>query len=300
MKNFIHPMEFLFFIILLISQTCFSQDTCFVTVKYGENPSAGKFAKINGIRMYYETYGDISKQPLLLIHGNGGYIYAERFQIEHFKDKYYIIVADSRFHGKTENGSELLTYDLMAKDYNSLLDYLKIDSAYIIGQSDGGIIGLLLAMNYPKKIKKLVTTSPNLRADTTALEKWAVELIRKDLDEVEKKIKSGDTSEDLIRQRTQLNLMDKYPNISINELAKIQAQVLIMAGDGDVIKLGHILEIYQNIPRAQLFIMPGATHFMLREEYSLFNQIVERFLDNPFKRPTTKELLLKPKTQIIN
>ncbi|MCX6262010.1 MAG: alpha/beta hydrolase, partial [Bacteroidia bacterium] len=110
---------------------------------------------------------------------------------------------------------------------------------------------------------------------------------------VEKRINSGDKSEDNIRQKSQLNLMDKYPNIKNDELAKIQAPVLIMAGDGDVIKLEHILEIYQNIPNSQLFIMPGATHFMLREEYSLFNQIAERFLNNPFKRPTTKELLLK-------
>jgi pimeloyl-ACP methyl ester carboxylesterase len=293
MKNATHCLGFLFFIFLSISPFCDSQDTCSVTIKYGENSDAGKFAKVNGIRMYYETYGDIFKQPLLLIHGNGGYIYAERCQIEHFKNKYYIIVADSRFHGKTENGSELLTYDLMAKDYNSLLDFLRIDSAYIIGQSDGGIIGLLLAMNYPKKVKKLVATGPNLRPDTTALQEWAVELTRKDLNEVEKKINQGDTSKNLIRQRSQLNLMDKYPNIRNDELAKIQAQVLVMAGDGDVIKLEHILEIYQNIPNSQLFIMPGATHFMLRDEYSLFNQITERFLDNPFKRPTTKELLLK-------
>jgi pimeloyl-ACP methyl ester carboxylesterase len=74
---------------------------------------------------------------------------------------------------------------------------------------------------------------------------------------------------------------------------EILAPVLVMAGDGDIIKLEHILDIYQNIPKAQLFIMPGATQFMLRDEYSLFNQITERFLDNPFKRPTTKELLLK-------
>ena len=293
MKNFIHSFGFLFFIILSIPQTCFSQDTCFVTIRYGENSEAGKYAKVNGIKMYYEIYGDISKQPLLLIHGNGGYIYAERCQIEHFKDKYYVIVADSRYHGKTENGYETLTYDLMAKDYNSLLDFLKIDSAYIIGQSDGGIIGLLLAMDYPEKVKKLVAAGPNLRPDTTALQKWAVELTRKDLDEVEKKIKGGDTSENLARLRSQLNLMDKYPDIRNSELAKIKAPVLIMAGDGDLIKLEHILDIYQNIPNSQLFIMPGATHFMLREEYSLFNQIVERFLDNPFKRPTTKELLLK-------
>jgi pimeloyl-ACP methyl ester carboxylesterase len=289
MKNFIHSIGFLFFFILFISQTCFSQDTCFVTVKYGENPSAGKFAKINGIRMYYETYGDISKQPLLLIHGNGGYIYAERCQIEHFKDKYYVIIADSRFHGKTENGSELLTYDLMAKDYNSLLDHLKIDSAYIIGQSDGGIIGLLLAMNYPKKVKKLVTTAPNLRADSTALPKWYIELDRNDLKEVEKRINQGDTSTNLIRQKSQINLMVKYPNIINNELAKIKAPVLVIAGDGDIIKLKHILDIYQNISKAKLFIMPGATHFMLREKYSLFNQMTERFLDNPFKKPTTKD-----------
>jgi len=248
---------------------------------------------VNGIRMYYETYGDPAKQPLLLIHGNGGYIYAERCQIENFKDRYYVIVADNRFHGKTENGSVELTYDLMAEDYNSLLDFLKIDSIYIIGQSDGGIIGLLIAMNYPKKVKKLVTTAPNLRVDKTTLPEWYIQLDRNDLKEVEKKIARGDTSADIFRLKSQISLMVKYPNISKKELAKIKAPVLVMAGDGDVIKLEHILDIYQNIPKAQLFIMPGATHFMLREEYSLFNQIAERFLDNPFKRPTTKEQLFE-------
>jgi pimeloyl-ACP methyl ester carboxylesterase len=291
MKNFIHSIGFLFFIILFISQTCFSQDTCFVTIKYGDNPDAGKFAVVNGIRMYYETYGDPANQPLLLIHGNGGYIYAERCQIEHFKDRYYVIIADSRFHGKTENGPEELTYDLMAKDYNSLLDFLKIDSVNIIGQSDGGIIGLLMAMNYPKKVKKLVTTAPNLRADKTALPEWYIKFNKKDLKETDDKINRGNTSDDLFRLRSQINLMVKYPNISNKELAKIKAPVLVMAGDGDIIKLEHILDIYQNIPKAQLLIMPGATHFMLREEYSLFNQIAGRFLDNPFKRPTTKEQL---------
>ena len=179
----------------------------------------------------------------------------------------------------------------MAEDYNALLDFLKIDSAFIFGQSDGGIIGLLLAINYPKKVKKLVTTAPNLQPDSTALEGWLMEYTRNELNKVEKKINQGNTSEELIRQRAQLNLMDKYPDISINELKKIKAQVLVMASDVDCIKLEHILEIYKNIPKAQLFIMPGATHFMLREEYSLFNQMVERFLDSPFKRPTTKELL---------
>jgi pimeloyl-ACP methyl ester carboxylesterase len=243
--------------------------------------------------MYYEIYGDPTGQPLLLIHGNGGSIFSERCQIEYFKNQYHIIIADSRFHGKTENGSELLTYELMAKDYNALLDYLKIDSAYIIGQSDGGIIGLLIAISYPKKVKKLVTTGPNLRPDSTALPTWDIELTRNEIKEIESKMNKGDTSKELLRLWATQNLMDKYPSITNNELSKIKAEVLVMAGDADVIKLEHILEIFQNIHKAQLFIMPGATHFMLRSEYALFNQIVERFLNNPFKRPTTKEILLQ-------
>ena len=283
----------LFFSLLFNCILCFCQDTCYYTIKYGENEKAGKYAFVNGIKMYYETYGNPAKQQLLLIHGNGGDIFAERCQIEYFRNRYYVIAADSRFHGKTENGSEPLTYDLMAKDMNELLDQLKIDSAYIIGQSDGAIIGLLLAINYPGKVSKLAATSPNLRPDSTALPVWWINYLKEDLGKAEIKLKENNSSPTFLREWTYLNLMDKYPDISNEELSKIQAKVLIMAGDGDMIKLEHILEIYQNIPNAQLFIMPGATHFMLREEYSLFNQIVGRYLDNSFIRPSTRDLLDK-------
>eukprot|EP01136_Pigoraptor_vietnamica_P010480 Opistho-1_new@48138 len=168
-------MKFILLIISFsISADVFSQDTCITSEKYGQNISAGKFAQVNNIKMYYETYGDSSKQPLLLIHGNGGYINAERCQIEYFRSQYYVIIADSRFQGKSDNGNEELTFDLLAKDYNALLNYLKIDSAYIIGQSDGGIIGLMMAIQYPKKVKKLVATSPNIRPDSIALYHWVI------------------------------------------------------------------------------------------------------------------------------
>lgn len=235
--------------------------------------------------MYYEIYGDPSKQPILIIHGNGGSIFSGRCQIEHFKDKYFIIVADSRYHGKSENGSKPLTYDLLTDDYNELLDQLKIDSAYIIGQSDGAIVGLLLAMNYPKKVKKVAAAGPNIKPDSSAFYDWELNL----LDIALKSFNVNDTSYMAIRQRSQVDLMAKYPNLNSDELSKIKAQVLIMAGDEDAIKLEHILDIYHHIPNAHLLIMPGATHFMLREEYALFNQMVERFFDNPFKRPTTKQ-----------
>lgn len=286
-------MKFIFLIISFsISADVFSQDTCITSVNYGQNIPAGKFAQVNNIKMYYETYGDSYRQPLLLIHGNGGYINAERCQIEYFRSKYYVIIADSRFQGKSDNGNEELTFDLLAKDYNALLNYLKIDSAYIIGQSDGGIIGLMMAIQYPNKVKKLVATSPNIRPDSNALYRWVIVDMEKTIKQMEDKIARGDTLNETLRNLTVTNLDYKYPNLKNVELLKIKAEVLIMAGDADMIKLEHIVEMYQNIPKSQLFIMPGATHFMLRSEHALFNQIVERFLNNPFKRPTTKAIIV--------
>jgi hypothetical protein len=85
--------------IFLTYLNSFGQDTCYTKFPYGINSETGQYVEINGIRMYYETYGEGVMQPLLLIHGNGGSIYSERYQIEYFKDKYFTIVADSRFHG---------------------------------------------------------------------------------------------------------------------------------------------------------------------------------------------------------
>lgn len=288
-----YKVTILLLLIISIPATIFSQTKCNTTMNYGENIQVGNYAKVNGIKIYYEIYGDTSKQPLLLIHGNGGSINSERCQIEYFKDKYKVIIADSRFHGKSENGSLDLTYDLMADDYKLFLDHLKIDSANIIGQSDGAIIGLIIAMKYPNKVKKLIATSPNLRPDNSAIHQWDIDGVSRDLINVEKQISEGNSSPEIIREKAYLKLMDKYPNIKNEELSKITSPVLVMAGDEDVIKLEHILEIYQNIKNAQLFIMPGATHFMLRSEHELFNQICARFLDNPFTRPTTKEIIEK-------
>lgn len=273
------------FLILILSVAfSYGQSDCETSIDYGNNATAGKYANINGIKMYYETYGDATKQPLLLIHGNGGSIKDERCQIEYFKNNFYVIIGDNRFQGKSENGKEELTYNLMAKDYNSLLNQMKIDSTYIIGQSDGGIIGLIMAMDYPKKVKKLVSSSPNIRPDSTAVYQWDIDNIARDLHELEQKIEKGATSNENIKSRALLNLMDKYPNIENKELQKIKSPVLIMGSDADLIKLEHLVAIYQNIPKAQLFIMPGATHEMPVYEHALFNQIASRFLTNPFKK----------------
>src|SRR6476469_43789 len=68
-------------------------------IPYGSNKAVGKYANVNGIKMYYETYGQ--GKPLVLIHGNGGSILTMGYQIQYFSKFYRCIIADSRAHGKS-------------------------------------------------------------------------------------------------------------------------------------------------------------------------------------------------------
>src|SRR6266496_2831395 len=122
-------------------------------INYGDNKEAGNFKKINGINLYYEIYG--TGKPLIFLHGNGGSIRSSSEKIEYFKKYFKVIAIDSRGHGKSiDTTSKQLTYVQMANDIKVLLDSLNIDSAFVSGQSDGGILGLLLAINFPGKISK--------------------------------------------------------------------------------------------------------------------------------------------------
>jgi pimeloyl-ACP methyl ester carboxylesterase len=275
-------------LMLAIVPACTAQSQpCPVTAAYGQNSSAGHFAEVNGIRMYYETYG--SGPFLLLIHGNGGSINGMRCQIAYFSRFYHVIAADSRSHGKTEDGTGRLTYEQMADDLAALLHEIRVDSVAIIGQSDGGILALLLAIRHPSLVNKLVASSPNLRPDTTALAAWVTPIMKADLHEADAMIAKGDRSRNWERVKRWNELMLNEPHIPLADLHRIQAPALILGGDDDEIKPEHLIEIYRNIPKAHLAILPGATHFNHQKQYERYNSIAERFLAQPFARPTAKQ-----------
>src|SRR5881398_4270563 len=168
-------MKFLKFLFVVTIATAnvlpvFAQSP-FDTTMYGKNDKAGQYANIRGFKMYYETYGE--GEPLLIIHGNGGSINNFLYQIPYFSKSYKVIVADSRAQGKSADNGDSLSYEMMADDLNALLDSLHLDSCYVIGWSDGGINGLLLAIRHPDKVKKLAVTGANLWPDTTAINPFA-------------------------------------------------------------------------------------------------------------------------------
>jgi pimeloyl-ACP methyl ester carboxylesterase len=251
---------------------------------YGNNPSAGKYYDVRGFKMYCEVYGE--GEPILLIHGNGGSIRQFVHQIPFFSKKYKIIAADSRSQGKSKDNGDSLTYEMMADDFAALLDTLQIDSAYVIGWSDGGINGLLLASRHPAKVKKLAVTGANLWSDTSALQQDLIDFIQPTYSLLKVKAIKSDTE----KQEWKLTrLMVEEPHIQLTELNKLQAPSLIIAGDNDVIKEEHTLLIYKNIPRAYLWILPNSGHSTLLTYKDAFNKTVDDFFSNPYRLIKGKE-----------
>lgn len=251
-----------------------------ITTPYGNNKEAGKYAAVNGTKIYYEEYG--SGEPLLIIHSCGTDIKAMEYQIEYFKNKYRVIVADSRGQGKSELNSKELSYNLMANDLEELVKQLKLNTINILGWSDGGIIALKMGINNNVNINKIITMGANLRPDTTAINTWAYNQVREIHAENLAMAKKGDKSKDWNKELILDKLLMNQPNIKHNELHKIKAPVLLMIGDRDIIKNKHAVEIYNNIRKAQLCIMPGTNHGAPRNKHKMFNEIANTFLTTTF------------------
>ena len=161
----------------------------------------------------------------------------------------------------------------------TLLDSLHLDSVYVSGQSDGGILGLLLAINHPKKVSKVVTFGANMFPGKKAI-----------YDGIDKLVTDTLRLTRNFQTRRLFELMAEQPNITEKDLQKISCPFLLISGDRDVIRLEHSITMFNNIRKSNLFIMPGATHFGSYEKPELFNAVVMDFFNKPFAMPSTVEM----------
>src|SRR5579875_1175102 len=239
---------YLLFLLFSFTQIACAQSP-FDTTMYGRNEKAGHYLNTRGFRMYYETYGQ--GDPLLIIHGNGGSINNFLFQIPFFSQHYKVILADSRAQGKSVDNSDSLSYEMMTDDLNTLLDSLHLDSCYVIGWSDGGINGLLLAIRHPDKVKKLAVTGANLWPDTSAVNPFVYNWAMNQNASLKNKPQTAETKNEL----KLAHLLSYEPHISLNQLKTIACPTLVIGGDHDVILPKHTMLIAQNIPKSYLWIL---------------------------------------------
>ncbi|MEO8711808.1 MAG: alpha/beta hydrolase [Parafilimonas sp.] len=254
-----------------------AQVSPFDTTIYGRNDAAGHWLKTRGFNMYYEMYGQ--GEPLLIIHGNGGSINNFLYQIPEFSKNYKVILADSRTQGKSVDNGDSLSYEMMTDDLNALLDSLHLDSCYVIGWSDGGINGLLLAIRHPDKVKKLAVTGANLWPDSTAVDpfvyNWAMDY--------NKKLNAEPVNDSTKNERKLGHLLSYEPHITLAELHTIKCPVLVISGDHDVILPKHTMLIAENITKSYLWIIPNSGHSTPVFKKDQFNNVVGDFFKTPYR-----------------
>jgi pimeloyl-ACP methyl ester carboxylesterase len=254
-------------------------------ISYGSNKQAGKYADVNDIKVYYEVYG--AGEPLLLLHGNGGSIQNFEYQIPELSQHFKVVAVDSRAQGKSTDSGQEITYALMASDMSALIDKLQLGSVYVVGWSDGGNVGLELAFAHPQQVKKLVTfganyTHENLMAppDNITMDPNDPRLVK--TTQLLKKYK-GRTDQLSPAVRKKLDeLMEKYPNFTVEQLKQIKIPALVVVGDRDAINIDQTISLFKSLPHSQLFIVPGASHLVPVEQPGFVNSAVIKFLSEPY------------------
>jgi pimeloyl-ACP methyl ester carboxylesterase len=266
------------FTLLLFSVTLFglngmaqSQPSC-EPGEFGHNQRYGQFIAVRGISIYVERYG--KGEPLLLLHGNGGSIANFSCQIPYFEQKYEVIAVDSRAQGKSTDKGDSLSFEMMADDFSELLDSLHLDSCFVLGWSDGGINGLMLAIRHPEKVKKLAITGANLWPDSTAIRpadyKWMASAY--------KELGQQQQTPEIKNTRKLIRLDLTEPHITEDQLQKIKCPTLVIGGDRDIILTEHTVCIARSIPDSYLWILPGSGHATLIDHKDEFNEVVGNFL----------------------
>lgn len=139
---------------------------------------------------------DTGKGPtVLLLHPNSGDIASMEKQIRFLLPNHRVVLPEARGHGKTPLGKDSLTYERITEDVYEIVQYLKLDSCLVFGWSDGGIVGLRLAMKHPETVKRLAIYGANLRPDTGAINAFAVNMVRHDLEFFQQRLDAKDTTQ---------------------------------------------------------------------------------------------------------
>ena len=224
------------------------------------------------------------KPSLVLLHGgmssSGSLL---RNLAPHFDKNYRIAAFDRRGHGRTADTDAPFHYEEMADETIAFLEHLG-GKHYVVGHSDGGNVALIVAMRRPDLLKRVVLVGANYHFDGMRpmpmfhlegeqFEEWATKY-------GELSPSGKEHARDVITKT--LHMFDTEPAFSVDDLAKITVPMLVMAGDDDLMELSHTTSMYEAVPGAQLAIVPGTSHAVLKEKTKLSAKLIRNFFEDEY------------------
>ena len=239
----------------------------------------GGQAQINDISIHYAVYGRGS--PVIFLHGGLANTDYWGLQVPAVAAHHTVVLMDSRGHGRSTRDGRAYGYDLMADDVVALMDNLKIARADIVAWSDGGILGIDLAMRHKDRVGKVFAFAANTVTSGVkdGVEKnptFAAYIARAGREYQARSATPGeyDAFVDQIGR-----MWAEQPNWSDAELKAIDTPILVVDGDHDeAIKREHTEYIAATIPHAGLLILPDTSHFAFLQDPRQFNFAILHFL----------------------
>lgn len=241
------------------------------------------YANVGDIRMYYEMHGE--GVPVLLLHGgtgNGRQAWSKLSPI--LAKQYRLVVPDSRAQGRSTDSDKPLGYDLMTNDVIELMDALDIDRASIVGYSDGGIIGLNLAMRYPQRVLKIIAYGANFHPDglTSASVEWIENVTPENYGDAAyanylSVAPDPDQFGVMLEKVTSMWLSE--PNWTVDDLAQIKTPVFVIDDSlGLTIRPEHVQAMAAAITGSRLALIDDTDHAANTEKPEEFARLVLDFL----------------------
>ena len=238
------------------------------------------YVQLGAVRTWYDEHGD--GEPLVLMHG--GLVDSRFFEpnLGPLAERFHVYTPDRRGHGRTPDVEGPITYQLMADDTIAFLEQVVAAPAHLVGHSDGAVVAMLVAMQRPELVDRLVMIGGGFDKSGEAVPDMDF-----DSDEVVPFLGPayGEVSPDGVEHFPVLagkvgEMARNEPHVDPADLARITARSLVVFADDDVMTLAHAAAMYDALPDAELAVVPGTSHFLTQEKPHLVNALVLDFLTN--------------------
>lgn len=266
----------------------------------GRRGIGGRYAFVNGLKMYYEVRGPQRGVPIVFLHGAFSNIESDFGKLlPTIAKTRQVITLEQQGHGRTADIDRPLTYEQMADDVAELLRQLRITKADFVGYSMGGGVAMYVAVRHPELVRKLVYAG-GASYDPDGFYPEVLEGEKKMTPDafvgtswLKTYMRIAPNKGDWPKLVEKIKVLDlNWRGLSEDQVRSIKAPAMLIVGDADVVRPEHVVKMFRllgggvpgdlvGLPRSRLAVLPGTTHVTLITRTNWLLSMIQEFLDAP-------------------